>query len=166
MTTRAGQIGLIHKAKGPAGWLIQVITRSKANHVIIALDDETCIGAEPGGAKIRPISYFEDVIWSDFDLTDTQRTEIVTWARAKEGTPYAYLADIAIGLTFLLGIRTPRRLIGYVSTEYILECAQLADIAYRNAGIVLFPDHFPGQIFPGSYIPLFKQRGWWTGPNN
>ena len=156
-----GQIGLSLNGKGWFATVIRWVTRSPANHVVIGLNNHECIGAEPGGAKIRRIDSFTDVTWSSFGLTDKQRRDIAKFARQREGVPYSWLTDVAIGVAMLLRTRVPRRLAEYLSSDYVYECAQLAQAAYLEAGIDLFDGKLlPGEVYPGSFVPVFRQHGW------
>jgi hypothetical protein len=156
-----GQIGLI-RTRGPLGWLIRAVTRSPVNHVVVAVDEVLCIGAEQHGARIRPISHFAHVTWSRFDLTAEQISGIVAWCEAHEGAPYSWIDDAAIGLEQVLGGRTPRWLLRRLSATRTMQCAQLADAAYvYGAGIQVFEDRrYFGCVFPGSYVDVFKEEGW------
>jgi hypothetical protein len=157
----AGQIGLCLHGKGWFSAVIHWITKSPANHVIIALDDKYCIGAESPGAIIRPVSHFKDVVWSDFKLTTWQRQHIVHWARRHNGVPYAWWTDIAIGVSKLLRTRAPKWLEDILASDGEYECAQLAQCAYLSAGIDLFDGQYrPGEVYPGSFVPVFKKNGW------
>ena len=161
MIDYTAQIGLTLDGRGWFARIIQVVTRSPANHVVIGLDNIFCIGAEPGGAKIRRIDSFTNIVWSDFDLTSAQRKTISLWARNREGVAYSFLADIAIGLSFIFHDRTPRWLENYLSSDYVYECAQLAQAAYLSANIDLFDGKLlPGEVFPGSFVPIFRSHGW------
>jgi hypothetical protein len=161
MMSRAGQIGLCLHGKGWFSTIIHWVTKSPANHVIVAISDTHCIGAESPGAVIRPISHFNDVVWSDFDLTVWQRQHIVRWAKRHDGVPYSWWADIAIGLSKLLRTRAPKWLEDYLASDGEYECAQLAQCAYLAAGIDLFDGKYrPGEVYPGSFVPIFKMNGW------
>jgi hypothetical protein len=157
-----GQIGLIPHNGEFIPEAIAWITRSHVSHTIVAISETECLGAEPLGARIRPISDFPDAIWSHFNNDPGQTAAIVDWTYAHEGTPYSYLDDAAIGIALLSGIPTPGFVRRYLDDTGHYECAQLADLAYQAAGIHLFDDsRVPGAVFPGSYEPIWKSRGWW-----
>ena len=166
--SHAGQIGLVSASKWSFwSWIIQVVTRSRFNHVIIGIGlvdgVESCIGAEPGGAKVRPVSFFdtEIVVWSDFKLGEKRRKKIVAWVKEREGRPYSYVTDLAIGLALILPGSIPKWLAAYLSSDYIYECAQLGQAAYLAAGIDLFDGKLlPGECFPGSFTAVFEKNGW------
>jgi hypothetical protein len=159
---RPGQIGLV-QTTGVWGRVIGLITKSTFTHVVVALDDGLCIGAEPRGARIRNISEWNGVstpVWSAFELTEQEQDSIVGEAKAYSGHPYSYLDDLLIGLT-LLNIWTPRWVRRRVAQTGHLQCAELADIVYETAGIHLFRDgRLPGAVYPASFVPIYSPNGW------
>lgn len=162
-----GQIGLIPH---PHGWVehaIETVTRAPVHHVVVAITETLVIGADPAGATVHRVSDYPDAVWSHFGLTDQQRHAIVVWASAHVGTPYSFLDDAAIGIALLSGIPTPRWVQERLSSDRHLQCAQLADAAYLAAGLHLFDDgRLPGAVYPGSFIPIWQQHGWWPGAPN
>jgi uncharacterized protein YycO len=160
--TVAGQIGLVYYTGfHPLSHAIARWTRSPVSHTVIAINETECVGAEPKGARRRPISYFGHVIWSRFDYTDEQRAIVVDFAERRIGVPYSYLTDAAIAAAFLLHRRTPKVIEDYLSSDYVYECAQLADAALLAAGIHAFDDgRLPGTVYPGSFVPLYRRNGW------
>lgn len=159
-----GQIGLVHAY----GWFARTVSifegGSPVTHCVLALDDGYCIGAEPGGARIRNIAEIDDVVWSGFTFTTAQEDNLVSIGRSLSGTPYSYMGDLTIGLSLLLGDkRMPQWLQRGVRSEGHLQCAQLVDDVYTRAGIHLFNDgRIPGAVYPASYVPLFHRKGWLT----
>jgi hypothetical protein len=121
------------------------------------------IGAEPGGAVIRPEDFYADTIWSHFPLTPDEALGGATWARAREGRPYSWGADGLIAVSLVLGIHTPRYVLERLDDDKEYECAQLGDaMLTKGAGIQVFTDgRAPGGVFPGSFEPIFKANGWW-----
>jgi hypothetical protein len=160
MPARPAQIGLIGHGGSISSNLIEWVTRSPVHHVVVALDDGTCIGAEPGGARIRPLSDFPQTSWSAFALTLHQVIMIVNWCRDHEGVPYNFLDDVAIGLALLTRMHVPGFVQRRLSSDEHLQCAQLADSAYAAAGVHLFEDVLPGAVYPGTFVPLWRQVGW------
>lgn len=169
------QVGLVCTT-GPAGRLIRAVEGPRAEgvtHVIVGLGNGESIGAEPHGAKIRPVSYWQPqlVAVSHFELTPKETTWIAEFARGLEGTPYNYADDVLIGLLQLRGHRSegfvtgdtaPHWLYERISQTRTLQCAQLADLSYWAAGIGLFEGgRIPGLVMPGDYVDLFKHAGWW-----
>ncbi|TIH34954.1 hypothetical protein [Subtercola vilae] len=161
--TLVGQIGLIPGANGWVDWTIEKVTKSPVHHVVVCVSATECIGAEPGGARIRPMSDFPEAIWSHFPFTPTQRKGVAGWAYAHEGTPYSLLDDFVIGLSLLSGIRTPQWAERRLSRTDRMICSQLADAALTlGGGIRVFGDDREfGAVYPGSFVPYFKEHGWW-----
>lgn len=161
MNSLTGQIGLCMHGKGWFSWLIHKITKSPANHVVIAISPRLCIGAEPGGARIRRIDEFDDIVWSRFQLKPRERHAIVTWVHHREGIKYSWLADIAIAVAKITKTKSPLWLERFLASDKEYECAQLAQCAYLHAGIDLFDGKYlPGEVYPGSFVPVFKENGW------
>jgi len=163
-----GQIAIQTK---PSDWVTQgiaTVTNSDVFHVVIAISETECIGAQPGGAKILPIDYSPNLVWSKFDLTPQQAQACADWARAREHRPYSFINDALIGISCLFGITFPRFITKHFSNDKTYECAQLADAALTlGAGISVFDDSRPfGTVYPGSFEVLFKKYGWWTVSNN
>lgn len=159
---RTGQIAIV-STSGWVGRLVQRATGSAYNHSVVAISNTHCVSAEPGGAVIRPISYYrsDGVVWSRFDLTRDQRDRVSTWAFEHVGVEYDYAGFVAIGATKLLGPFAPRWLLRYVATHDRLICSYLCDLALQAADIHLFRDHRPeGAVTPGSFGKVFVARGW------
>lgn len=160
LTTTAGQIGLL-PAAGFGAAVIRGITAGPFAHVINDLGDGTCIGAQPGGARIRPISEFKDVVWSHFDFTPEQAADGVQWLRRQEGTPYNFLDDLFIGIAILQKQNTANWITERLSDNGSWQCAQLADAHLTRLGIHVFQDERPfGAVFPNSYVDFFEQKCW------
>lgn len=166
--SKLGQIGLQTKGDTfiPRG--IQVVTRSDVFHVVVAISETECIGAQPGGAKIRPIDFTPNLVWSQFDLTPAQAQASADWARAREGRPYSFINDALIGISCGLDFAWPKFITEHYSNDKTYECAQLADAALTlGAGISVFNDGRPfGTVYPGSFEPIFKKNSWWTVSNS
>lgn len=161
-----GQVGLIPDGKGFIPNIINWATRSTVHHAIVAISDTECIGAEPNGATIRPLSFFPNAIWSRFPLSDAQAQGSAQWAAEREGRPYNWIDDAIIGIQCVSGVVFPRFITNHYDNDKYYECAQLADAALTHgAGISVFDDNRPpGLVYPGSFEKLFREYGWWTRP--
>jgi len=158
----AGQVGLV-STKGWVGRLVQLVTRSAFNHSVVAINEHECVSAEPGGAVIRPISYYQHdfVAWSRFNLTAEQRDRITLWAFDHVGVEYDSVGFAAIAVTKLLGPFAPRWLLRYVGAHDRLICSYLCDLALQAGDIHLWRDHRPeGAVTPASFGKVYKARGW------
>lgn len=169
-TPRPGDIGLT-RIGGLTGVLVglgQFIIRdaSRYTHVFIVLDNNQIIEAMPGGAKIEPLDKYAGTtkygspkaVYLDVKLTPDQRFAIVVNARQLEGVPYSFLDYVALSLE-RFGIKW-KRLEDYVASTKHMICSQLADEAYRLAGVHLFEDGRPSQkVTPGDLTYVgFDQR--------
>lgn len=163
MVDLTGQIGLVY---GPTTWqqrLICWVTDSPVYHCVIAISNDQCVGAEDPHPAVHPISDYPNIIWSDFDLTQSQRDGITHWAGKHMDATYNYTDDVAIGIERLLHEHTPRMVLRRLSSSRHMECAQLCDAAYTyGAGIQLFRDHrYFGAVAPADLAPLLQDTGAW-----
>lgn len=162
MTDTTGQIGLV-RTKGFWGWVIRKITASPVNHVVVGISPTQNIGAEPGGVRIRRNDEWDQIIWSEFDLTTREKYVITRFVRDRLTYAYSYLTDFAIGMEYITGIPTPTWLERYLSSDYVYECAQLAHAAYLAARKNILEDdkyRLPGRVNPGTFVPVWKKNGW------
>lgn len=166
-TPQPGDIGLT-RIGGLVGVLIglgQFIIRdaSRYSHVFVVLDNGEVMEAMPGGAIISPLSKYDGTtkygsplaVYLDIKLTPEQRYAIVKEARQLEGTPYSFLDYVALALE-RFGIKW-KWVENYVSTSKHMICSQLADEAYKRAGVNLFEDgRLPQKVTPGdlTYVGL------------
>lgn len=163
MLPLTGQVGIV--THGTTFWprLIERVTNSAAHHVVVATSETMCVGAQPGGARYRPITDFQNIIWSRFHLTETQRTLIGFYSRSLINQPYNYAAFLLIGAQLATGTSIPAWVQRAVSTTRRMECAQLADTVLTAAGVQVFDDgREPGIVYPGSWEQLFTRKGWIT----
>lgn len=161
----AGQVGLIHSKHGFAPWIIRVGTNSYWSHMVVAVDGVECVSAEPGGALVRRIDEYSDVVWSRFVLDEEQKSEIVGWALRHVGTPYSWADVYVAGIAALLRDWTPRWVERIAAGTDKLICSQLADLALQAGGIHVFRDHRPrGAVTPASFGRFFYRMGWASTP--
>lgn len=128
-------------------------------HAFMYLGNGQIIEAEPGGARIRPVTEYapQNVRWSTghFSLTEVQRTRIVARARAFEGVPYSF-ADYAALAAHRLRIPVPG-LKKYIYNSGHEICSQIVDVCYQAAPFQLFTDdRWPGYVTPGALYELIK----------
>lgn len=156
-----GTIGL-SRIRGPLGAAIglgQLINgdASRYTHAFILLDDDTTLGAYPGGARIA--SYEWEVAahgqpgWLRMPLTPEQGARVVQVARGYVGTPYSLVEYSALAAVRLgLPSEWLRR---YVADSHHMICSQVCDKIYLDAGINLFQDgRSPGDVTPGDLANL------------
>lgn len=159
MTPRPGDFGLV-AINGEAGRLIRVGQWlngdgwGRYQHAVLVLDNGELIEAEPGGARIRPVSEYDgtNVAWSDWPLTDAERARIVAAGRKLEGTPYSALDYFAL-VAHRLHIPMPS-LRKYIDSTKHEICSQLVDLAYQLGGKMMFGDgRWPGYVTPMALVP-------------
>jgi hypothetical protein len=155
-----GDIGLTN-ITGPVGWAIRAAQWLNGDgytpyeHAFVVLPAGLLIEAQPGGAAIRPLTAYDarHVAYVSPPLTGGQRTLIAETAASLRGTPYSFLDYLAIAAHRLrLPVPGLRR---YVAATGHLICSQLADEAYRRAGVHLFADgRWPGYVTPADLWQL------------
>lgn len=154
-----GDFGLCH-IRGITGLAVSAGQRligsgSYFTHAFVYVGGGEVIQAQPGGAEKVLLAEAMDgrkrVAFSDFNLVDRQRENIVLAARLLLRTPYSFLDFLAIAESRILH---SDRLEKYVSDSGHMICSQLVDECYRRAGIELFPGRIPGSVAPGDLARL------------
>lgn len=162
---KLGDFGLV-RTPGLGSRLIRIGTDSWMNHAFVCVGDGKVMEAEPGGARLTSVDYYNharfNVAWSTdlIPLTDTQRKDIAYYALQQKGVPYNWL-DIAALTTSCLGMGTPDWAAKIIENDKRLICSQLVDKSYRKAGVHLFDDgRMTGSVTPGDLWNLLLARGW------
>ena len=163
------QIGLVHSTGfyGNAITLFQQIEDrgdpnfpSHWNHAFIAVDETHLVEAAPGGARIRPISDYPNIRWSQFILTEDERNIIVKFMLDRIDAPYAYEDILFIAVAILSGDNTPAWIDREIADDNRWICSALVDAAFHAAGWHLFHDRQPAAVFPATIARLFEDYGW------
>ncbi|QDH93995.1 peptidase [Streptomyces phage Evy] len=169
-TPRPGDIGLT-RIGGLTGVLVglgQFILRdaSRYTHVFVVLSETEVIEAMPGGAIISPLDKYAGTTkygsplaaYLDIKLTPEQREAIVREARQLEGVPYSFLDYVALALE-RVGLHWKWIESRVTSSKHMI-CSQLADEAYKRAGVHLFEDgRLSQKVTPGDLTYVgFDQR--------
>lgn len=149
-----GDFGLV-SISGMGGWGVRLGQWllgdgwSDFHHAFLVLDNGEILEAEPGGARIVPRANYDgtNAVYSDWELTDTQRADLVLIGRSLVGTPYSWLDYLSLAL---LRFRTrPAWLKRYVEDPSHLICSQLCDLVYLRAGLHMFDDgRDPADVTP------------------
>lgn len=161
MKTLAGQIGVVHHAAPWSfGSLVQHVTRSTAFHAVVAISDTHCLSPEAEGILVRPIGRFQVVTWSQFAYTDAQRDNLIDWAQARQGRPYAWLCDLVIGIHDLTHYPIPRWVAKAMSNDRSYQCSEFATSALAAAGIRIFPTKYAGEVSPADLDRYWHLQGW------
>lgn len=161
-----GQIVLVHST-GYVATAIQAFQflsdpeNARWNHTAIMINNTECVGAEPGGARKRPVTDFPDRLISRIPYTAKQRQIAAQFVTDRIGTPYAY-ADIAlIAVAILTKQATPAWLERELVDDKHWICSSLDDAAINAAGIHLFNDNRPpAAVYPANLAFELTARGW------
>jgi hypothetical protein len=158
-----GQVGLVPADEKLRGRIVAWAMRSYWCHMIVAVSETHCVSAEPGGARVRPMSDYDEICWSKFPMRPSQRRRSVRFALSRIGVPYAWIDWFAVGVALITRTKTPEWLRSFVADNDRLLCSQLADLSLQAAGIPVFFDERPaGAVTPGSFAKVFIARGWTT----
>ena len=156
-----GQVGLIASDGAFMGRMVAWASRSNWCHCVVAISETHCVSAEPGGARVRPISFYPEIVWSAFPMRPGQRRRAVRFAIKCVGVPYAWSDFVAAGIALVTRTKTPEWLRAHVAGTDSLICSQLCDLALQAAGIHVFFDERPaGAVIPASFGKVFVARGW------
>ncbi len=129
-------------------------------HAFICVGDGELVEAEPGGARLSPLTEYDGgrPCWSTgrIEVTDEQREALVAAAHHYIGVPYSFLDYGSIALArFHLRPPIVKR---YVADTHHMICSQLVDQCYQDAGIHLFDDgRIPGDVTPGDLYRLISR---------
>jgi hypothetical protein len=137
------------RRQGPGNW--------RWNHVGIYIGAGMTIEAQPGGVCITPLSDYPvgTYIVLHRDLTEAQKTQIISYANGALGKSYGWLAIVGLILVGL-GIR-PKILDTYAADEDEPVCSQLGAYAYAYAGSPL-SDQAPWTMTPGNIADVYYQE--------
>lgn len=153
---------------GLAVWLMQAINwdLSKWTHVGVVLDTGYVFEAQPGGAKITPLSKYADrsgaVVThrlhpnghrTKLNLSSGDRVRISDVARTYIGRRYGWGTYLYLA-AYRLGVRS-KWLKCRVQRSDRMICSQAADQVYRDVGVELFQDgRMPMDVTPGDLARL------------
>ena len=160
-TPKPGMIGLT-RISGSVGKLIEVGQWLNGEgfqdweHAFVALPGGLIIEAEPGGARIVPLTY-PNVYWCTgiYKLLapGTTNIEIDHVAEGLKGVPYSF-ADYAALAAHRLHVPAPL-LKSFIASSGHMICSQLCDEFYFRLGAhVFFDNRWPGDVTPAS---LYKR---------
>jgi hypothetical protein len=124
--------------------------------VIIHVGDDMVVSPQLGGAILRPVTDYPGAVWSRFRFLPWQGQAVADFALSHLGAPYDLASAAAVVLARALTMHLPpdRQFKFY-------QCAQLAEDALINAGVLLYPDgREPGPATPKNFQTLFIARGW------
>lgn len=133
------------------------------SHAAVMVTETHCVGAEPGGARLRPVSFFADKHISSIPYTSrSQAGHVAKYARDRIGTAYAYEDIPLIAVALALHEHTPNWLADQLSDDDRYICSELADAAVTSAGLKLLRDGRPhSAVYPAAIAQALKLDGWW-----
>jgi hypothetical protein len=146
-----GRIGLVSGGSDFYARAIVKYTHSPFHHVIVALDDETCVSADRPTITKRAIKDFT-VTWLPPQGTDWQQHVAAWHALQLVGQPYNRVS-FALAGAHAIGIPTPRALSTW-ATRWGMDCVMLACAVYAAVGIHLLDD--PVTASPGDLAKVGK----------
>lgn len=142
--------------------LIELGTRGRGYHALIATSATQAIEARPHGAGYVTIgNYGDHITWSQLPLSTHQRAQLVTNAESYIGTPYGWDDDACIGLS-VLGLRN-RWVLERLNDPDTVMCSQLVSMCYARAGIPL-GDKDPALTTPNDLLHILQHTSeprWW-----
>jgi hypothetical protein len=125
---------------------------------VVGPDGNFAVAAQPGGAIQTSLADgigSGRVVYSAFDLTVKQRSDIWSAAQSYLGTPYSFADYAAIAALRLCHTDAIELFVG--ATGHMI-CSQLAAQCYLDAGIKLFPNRVPGDVAPGDIANLIGAK--------
>jgi len=163
-----GQFGVV-KSTGTYSTLIRFFQTmhnpdfAGYTHTFVAINETELVEAWPGGARKAPISEYSNILWSRFNLTQTQRDSIVQFNEDHLGDQYAWEDIPLIGLALLTKKATPAWLERIIANPHRVICSELVDASYQAAGIHLFHNVPPSAVYPSMLAQYIHDR-WEHGP--
>jgi hypothetical protein len=153
------------RTKGPAAWLIRLVTRSPYNHagiiVMVGPGWTQIVEAARKGALWSRLGDYDgdDIRISSLPLTDYQRSTISTEADrcVLHNVPYGWADLLWLGLLQWPLLRRLGFLRRWVSKTDDLVCSQLVAYCYQQAGIV-FNESCPQDCTPGLLAEFIEEE--------
>lgn len=159
---QAGQVALVPGSHSWVTFLICKITGSHCGHEVVITGDDECVSAEPHGVRLRRLNEFGTMIPSELVLKPEQVEQIVAFARAQVGKPYAYADDALIAIERVFRFRFPMFVRREFQKDGQWQCAQLSQAALLAGGVSLVPASVYGDVYPGTFESAFEACGWYT----
>jgi len=163
-----GQFGVV-RTTGTYSTLIRIFQSRRRHHppslasythAFTAISETELVEAWPGGARKAPISEYQNILWSRFNLTTAQRHTIVDFTEAHIGDQYAWEDIPLIGIALLTRSATPTWLEHIIRNPKRWLCSSLVDAAFNAADIHLFHGVPPSAVFPSMLAQYVHDKGW------
>ena len=135
MDSSAGRIGLV--SGGTDFWARRIVefTHSPYHHVVVGLDAEWCMSAEPEGVKRMPNRHYPNIHWLDPIGTPHEQQAAAQHATQLADIPYNNRA-LALASAKALGLPVPAAAVRWAG-GHGYTCVMLASAAYAAVGITL-----------------------------
>jgi len=163
-----GDILLFHHAR-KFNLLITWLTRSNFYHVAIYQGDSHVVEARPRGVVSRDLNGPDGDRYFDVVPAPQQKGKAaLEWAESQIGADYDKSDAVVITLDQLFRLRLApllrRKRVKTLSGDDAVpetqaqqySCGEFVALAFRNAGVELFPDREPPEIVPAEFEPLLS----------
>jgi hypothetical protein len=133
---------------------------SEFRHAFLVLPNGMLFEAQPGGARIVPLSTYADrkvTYVSPPGLTDEQRLAVCAAAEKYVGVGYSAAEYFALA-AHRFHVPAPG-LREYIASSHRMICSQAVDQCFRDEEIHLFRDRWPGYVVPPDYWVAFGAEG-------
>jgi hypothetical protein len=152
---RPGDILLFKRAVG-INRLITWLTRSRYYHVGLYAGEQHVVESRPRGVICRDLCGPDgDRAFDVIPAPQNAGPVALEWAQCQIGAAYDKSDSIVITLNFLFNVRWPwlsRHEPGKFS------CGEFVTMAFREAGVALFPEREPQEIVPAHFEPMLPWR--------
>lgn len=160
MSDLTGQIGICLNGHGIIPEAIEWATESPCYHVVVAVDQDQCVSAEPGGVRYRTNNAYQNIIWFDEPLSVTEKAAIVAAAHASMTLPYNYAIYPLLLARRITDLPIPGPVATWLGRRRNVDCSQLADDIYTAAGRHLFPGEYADVVTPGDFWRYAVKKGY------
>ncbi len=142
---RRGDILLFCHARGFSR-LIPWFTKSRYYHCALYEGENRVLEARPGGVMRRDISKDANMIFRVIPMPDDAARPALDWSRQQLGCKYDVMDVIFIILRYYF----PRFKFPHTNPNAFF-CSELLVMAWRKAGLDLFPGQEAQEIIPGDF---------------
>lgn len=149
-----GDFGLVKQTPGrwkdhAAADIIRFWTHSPYVHAFIYMGDGE-IAEAVSTVKKTPVTVYDDITWSNWDLNLLQRHQIAAACKGMLGDKYNWPDIAAIAFGKLLPTFGHEMLIRKLSDDHMEICSQMVALAYLAADITLVPNTPPCLVTPAA----------------
>lgn len=152
--TLAGQVGVVTKNPGWYGRAVQIFTGSPAYHTVTAISDAEVVSAETPVVLVRPIDYFDGILWTDEPFTPDERAAAVKYVTDQVGRPYAYWDIFFLLIAMVTRTHTPKWITTRLMDQRRWFCSELCDAGMIAGGRNLFQDQPMCAVTPADFYKV------------